>query len=168
MYREVSCFRPVATWVRPCERERGLRRFIHHQRLVFSSVPRMLNDSNGSVVPVPCWSQRSFGRREDCGDVRLTGNKAGAVIGTADPRKTASGQSRRSSTEPERRHSVLSRRMMVSGRLCSGCSPSLHRVELTLIAIKRSLARTASVPTEVSYARRSSRSGRSRPPRPIQ
>ncbi len=43
------------------------------------------------------------------------------------------------------------------GPLRSGCSPSLHRVELTLIGIKWSLDRTANVPTEVSNARCSGR-----------
>ncbi len=66
--------------------------------------------SNGSVVPVCCWSQRSFGRRRDRGVVRLPGNEAGAVIGVADPRKTASGRSRRSSVESEWLHTVCSSR----------------------------------------------------------
>ena len=64
----------------------------------------------GSAVPVRGRSRRSFGRHSDRGVVPLTGHEAGAVIGGADPRKTASGQSRRSGAEPERPHPVFSRR----------------------------------------------------------
>lgn len=37
---------------------------------------------------------------------------------------------------------------MRGGLVCSGCCPSLRWVELTLIAVKRSLALTASASTE--------------------
>jgi hypothetical protein len=62
--------------------------------------------ADGSVVPVGGRSQRSFGRRRDSSVVWLTGCEAGAVIGGAHSRTTASGQSSRSSAKPERLQSV--------------------------------------------------------------
>lgn len=60
----------------------------------------------GPFVTVCGRSQRSFSRRSHRGVMRLIGPEAGAVIGGVDPHKTASGQSRRASAEPERLHLV--------------------------------------------------------------
>lgn len=57
-------------------------------------------------MPVRGRSQWSFGCDKSRCVARLTGQVAGAVIGKAAPRKTASGQSRRSSAERERLRSV--------------------------------------------------------------
>lgn len=55
---------------------------------------RTADDGTGSVAPVLGQSQRSFGCGRSRGVARLTAQEAGAVIGEAEPRKTASGQSR--------------------------------------------------------------------------
>jgi hypothetical protein len=64
---------------------------------------------NGSVAPVLGQSQRLFGCGRSRGVARLTAQEAGAVIGEAEPRKTASGQSRPSIAAGQGLRSVFAR-----------------------------------------------------------
>lgn len=65
--------------------------------------------ASGSVAPVLGQSQRSFGCGRSRGVARLTAQEAGAVIGEAEPRKTASGQSRPSIAAGQGLRSVFAR-----------------------------------------------------------
>ncbi len=68
-----------------------------------------LKGCHGSVAPVLGQSQRSFGCGRSRGVARLTAQEAGAVIGEAEPRKTASGQSRPSIAAGQGLRSVFAR-----------------------------------------------------------